>query len=298
LAIRIFESTVGQSARRLASHGIHASHPCQADCVDVEAIRAALAGTSFSDVTWVSETGSTNADLLGEARAGAAGGRVAVTDHQTAGRGRRGRTWSDPPGSSLLVSILFRPGEVLGPERAHLLTAAVALAAAEAVEEVAGVELDLKWPNDLVTRLAGDEVRKVAGVLAESILAGDRLEAVVVGTGLNVNWPDAGTTDLPPGGAAVNQLAGHPVDRGGLLVAWLRRLDHWWGAITDGRSDELLAAYRSRLSTLGQAVAIETPDGTLEGQAVDITTEGHLVLATPTGLRTFAVGDVVHLRPG
>src|SRR5262245_18861475 len=109
LAIRIFESTVGQSARRLATEGIRA----RLGGVEVEVIRARLAGTTFADVTWVAETGSTNADLLAEARAGAAGGRVAVTDHQTAGRGRRGRTWSDPPGSSLLVSVLFRPGAVL-----------------------------------------------------------------------------------------------------------------------------------------------------------------------------------------
>ena len=264
--------------------------------MDVEAIRARLTGTAFADVTWVAETGSTNADLLAEARAGAPGGRVAVTDHQTAGRGRRGRSWSDPPGSSLLVSVLFRPREVLGPEQAHLLTAAVALSAAEAVGEVAGVDLDLKWPNDLVVGDA-DDLRKVAGVLAESVVADARLEAVVVGTGLNVNWPEAGSLDLPPGAAAVSQLAERPIDRGELLAAWLRRLDRWWAAIAGGRTDELLSAYRDRLSTLGQAVAIETPAGAVHGRAVDITAEGHLVIETATGRRTFAVGDVVHLRP-
>lgn len=265
--------------------------------MDVEAIRARLTGTTFSDVSWVAETGSTNADLLAEARTGAPGGRVAVTDHQTAGRGRRGRTWSDPPGSSLLVSVLFRPGAVVGPARAHLLTAAVAMAVAEAADQVAGVELDLKWPNDLVTRPAEADIRKVAGILAESVVAADRLEAVVVGTGLNVNWPDDASVDMPPGAAALSQLAGHPVDREEVLVAWLRRLDHWWDTITDGRSDELLAAYRARLSTLGRTVAIETTDGAVQGRAVDLTAEGHLVLETATGRRTFAVGDVVHLRP-
>jgi BirA family biotin operon repressor/biotin-[acetyl-CoA-carboxylase] ligase len=192
---------------------------------------------------------------------------------------------------------LFRTEAVVGPDRAHLLTAAVAVAAAEAVGEVAGVELDLKWPNDLVAGTGGDEVRKVAGVLAESILAGDRLEAVVVGTGLNVNWPEDGVAGLPPGAAAVNQLAGRSVDRADLLVAWLRRLDHWWRLIEAGRSDELLAAYRARLSTLGQLVSVETPDGTIEGRAVDITGEGHLVVETAIARHTFTVGDVVHLRP-
>src|SRR4051812_27340870 len=109
--------------------------------------------------------------------AGAPEGLAAVADHQTAGRGRLGRAWVAPPGASLLLSVLFRPD--LAPERLHLTTAAVALAAAEACEAVAGVLPVLKWPNDL---LVGD--RKLAGVLAES-----RLPAVVVGIGLNVNWP-------------------------------------------------------------------------------------------------------------
>ena len=109
---------------------------------------------------WVAETGSTNADLLTAARAGAPSGTVLVADHQTAGRGRLGRQWHAPPGSSLLASILFHePGRTA----LHRYTQAVGVAAVEACRSTAGVTAALKWPNDL---LVGE--RKLAGVLAES----------------------------------------------------------------------------------------------------------------------------------
>ncbi len=157
---------------------------------------SALAGSLFGDVRWVDQTGSTNRDLLEAAREGAAEGVVLVADHQTAGRGRLGRRWEAPPGSSLLVSILTRPAVCL--TRVNDVTMAVAVAAAEACREVAGVAPRLKWPNDLVLEVDG-ATRKVGGILAESIVEGDRLEALVVGLGLNVTWPE----DLPDELAAI-----------------------------------------------------------------------------------------------
>src|SRR5947208_2273673 len=148
------------------------------------------------EVRRFAELDSTNRWLLDEARAGAAEGLVVVADHQTAGRGRLGRTWVAPPGSSLLVSVLFRPRSL---ETGHLLTTAVAVAACDACEGVAGVAPDLKWPNDL---LVGD--RKLGGVLAEAEGA-----AIVVGLGLNVNWP-AGAPDTA---VALSHVAGRDVDR-------------------------------------------------------------------------------------
>ena len=113
---------------------------------------AALAGTRFADVRWVGETGSTNTDALALARDGAPEGVVLVADHQTAGRGRLGRTWEAPPGASLLVSVLLRPPAAV----ADAVTMAAGVAMAEAVAEVAGVDARLKWPNDLVVAVDGD----------------------------------------------------------------------------------------------------------------------------------------------
>jgi BirA family biotin operon repressor/biotin-[acetyl-CoA-carboxylase] ligase len=241
-------------------------------------------------VTWVEETGSTNADLMAAARAGAPNGTVLVADHQTAGRGRLGRTWRAPPGSALLCSILLRPA----PEAVlHGAVWAVALAARQAVSELAGVEPDLKWPNDL---LSGG--RKLAGVLAEGVAAPDdpsRLAAVVVGIGLNVGW-DEPPPEVAAGAVTVEELAGHAVDREALLHALLGALapllELWSGAV-----DQLHRRYRAALTTLGQAVRVTMADGDIEGEALDVTDDGALVVRVGDDELVVSAGDVVHLRP-
>jgi BirA family biotin operon repressor/biotin-[acetyl-CoA-carboxylase] ligase len=226
----------------------------------------ALAGTRFGDVRWLAEVDSTNRVVAVLARAGAPDGLVVVADHQTAGRGRRGRSWEAPPGSSLLASVLLRP---VPP----LVTLAAALAAADACTEVAGVATELKWPNDVLA--AGDG--KLAGILAEA--AGD---AVVVGVGLNVDW---GATPLPAGAASL----GRPVDRAALLVAWLRRLGD---PGESGDPGHVLSRYRARCATLGRRVRVRLPRETVEGVASDVDDDGRLVV----GATRISAGDVVHLR--
>jgi BirA family transcriptional regulator, biotin operon repressor / biotin---[acetyl-CoA-carboxylase] ligase len=234
----------------------------------------------FDDVRWLDETDSTNSRLLDEARAGAPEGAVLVADHQTAGRGRLGRRWEAPPGSSLLVSVLLRPDVSLG--RAHLVTMAAGLAASDACEAVCGVRPGLKWPNDLVVDDA-----KLAGLLAESVVEGEALRALVVGMGLNV------TAAPTEGATALADHAARPVERRPLLDAWLERLDARLDAL-----DEVLADYRPRCATLGREVRVERPDGgVLTGTAADVTDDGHLVVDTGSDRVAVAVGDVVHVRP-
>jgi BirA family biotin operon repressor/biotin-[acetyl-CoA-carboxylase] ligase len=239
----------------------------------------------FADVRSSDETGSTNADLLSLARAGAPEGIVVLTDYQRSGRGRRHRTWLAPRGSALLASVLLRPA--LAPGTAHLVTMAGALAAASACEDVAGIRPGLKWPNDLVVERA-DRTAKLAGLLAESLVEGDRLEAVVVGMGCNL-------TAAPPGAVYLEALAGRPVERDELLASWLGHLEAHYP--TPSRAGSLLDDYRRRCTTLGRTVRVELESETFEGQAGDITDEGHLVVETVTGTRDVAVGDVVHLHP-
>ena len=240
-------------------------------------------------VSWVPETGSTNNDLLEAARDGAAEGAVLVADHQTAGRGRLDRRWEAPPNASLLVSILLRPSIPLAD--AHLVTLTVALAAADACDDVAGVAPALKWPNDLVV-----DDTKLGGILAESLLARSSLAAVVVGMGLNVNWPPEMPAELASSATALNHLVGHDVDRRALLDRFLARLSDWYGRLDE--RDRLLAEYRVRSATLGREVRVELAGETFEGTAVDVTAEGHLVVEVGGGdRRTVAAGDAVHLRP-
>jgi BirA family biotin operon repressor/biotin-[acetyl-CoA-carboxylase] ligase len=246
-------------------------------------------------VTRLEDTDSTNRVVLEQAAAGEPEGAVVVADHQTAGRGRLGRTWQAPPGASLLVTVLLRPA--LAVADAHLVTIAAALAAADACDAVAGVRPALKWPNDLVVERDGT-TRKVAGLLAESVVRGGRVDAVALGMGLNVQWPADLPDDLRPIATALNHEAGHDVDRDEVLTAWLAGLGERYDRLTaPGGIDALLAAYRVACVTLGREVRVELPGETLLGTAVDVTSDGHLEVETATGRRIVAAGDVIHLRP-
>lgn len=245
--------------------------------------------TQPPDIRWSVETDSTNADLLALARAGAPAGTVVATDFQRAGRGRRGRHWIAPPRSALLASILVRPR--LAPESAGRVTMAAALAAVDACRNVAGVTVGLKWPNDLVVGAGAGRHSKLAGLLAESLVAGERLEAVVVGMGCNLA-PEAAAVE---GATCLNELAGHPVDARSLLEAWL---DHLAERTADlSGVAPVVAEYRQSCVTLGQRVRIELASEVLEGQAVDIDDDGHLLVDATGGRRVISVGDVVHLIP-
>ena len=219
------------------------------------------------DVRHFATIDSTNTWVIAQARAGAPEGLVAVADHQTAGRGRLGRTWEAPAGANLLLTVLLRPSEV-----SHLAVAAVALAGRDAASSVAGVACGLKWPNDLMVGDAFDS--KLAGVLAETDGAG----AVAVGIGMNVAW-------APPGAARL----GEGVSRDAVVDALLASLGGWldagWPAVGE--------AYRDACVTVGREVRVEFTDGsTFEGTATDIDAGGRLIVDD----RTIEVGDIVHLR--
>jgi BirA family biotin operon repressor/biotin-[acetyl-CoA-carboxylase] ligase len=235
------------------------------------------------------EIDSTNTYLLDQARQGVAEGLVAVAEHQTAGRGRLDRRWESPPGSNLLASVLLRPG--CAADDLHLCSGAVALAAADACAEMAGVEAVLKWPNDLLVGGA-----KLAGVLAEADFDGTRLRGVVVGIGLNVAWPgpaEAGGTCLEDTGGTAQ-----PVDKSVLLDLLLEGLARRRPLLDEEAGRGILAdEVRRRCATLGQRVRVTMPNEELTGIASAIDEAGHLVVDTGSGRRLVSVGDVVHLRP-
>ncbi len=235
--------------------------------------------TGFGEVRWLSEIDSTNRYLTDEARTGAATGLVVVADHQTAGRGRLGRTWVAPPGASLLVSLLLRP--TVARDRRHLIVMAAGLAMAEAVEAETGVVAGLKWPNDL---LVGE--RKLAGILAEA--AGD---ALVVGIGVNIEWHEV-PAELSAIATACNLEGGRPTTRAAVLHAFLGRYSERLEDLDGSR-----AAYEARLLTLGRRVRVEQADGALMGIAIGVDPDGRLRLRTEDETEVaVAVGDVVHLR--
>jgi BirA family transcriptional regulator, biotin operon repressor / biotin---[acetyl-CoA-carboxylase] ligase len=257
--------------------------------LDTQALHSALTRDTglWRALDVVDEIGSTNAALLAAAAEDAPEGTVLIAEHQVTGRGRLDRVWTSPPRAGLTLSLLLRP-DVPAARRGWLpLLTGVALA--ESVRGVTGVQVSLKWPNDL---LAGDG-RKLAGILAES--SGG---AVVVGVGLNVSTTAA---ELPETATSLSEVLGAPVDRGPVLLAFLRafeaRYRRWSDGVGDPVSSGLARDYLAWCSTVGTTVSVALPDGsTLEGVAEAVDWDGRLVVATPHGSVPLASGDVRHVR--
>jgi BirA family transcriptional regulator, biotin operon repressor / biotin---[acetyl-CoA-carboxylase] ligase len=253
--------------------------------MDANQLQLLTDGALWRDVTVVPRTGSTNADLLERARAGAAEGLVLVAEEQTAGRGRLGRSWSAPAGAALTFSVLLRPAGV-PPTRLGWLPLLTGVAVVTAVRDQAGVPASLKWPNDV---LVGE--RKLAGILAEA-----HGGAVVVGVGLNVTLRPA---DLPVPAATSLLIEGAAsTGRTSLLAAILAELGHRYQAWrADPDAPDLRQDYLRWSATVGREVRVELPGGAqLSGTAEDVDEVGRLVVRTPGNLVRVGAGDVVHVR--
>lgn len=253
-------------------------------------------GALWREVEVVDRTGSTNSDLVDRA----AGGRleegvVLVAEEQSAARGRLDRRWTAPARSGLFFSVLLRPAEV-PVARWGWLPLLTGVAVATGLSRAAGVDTALKWPNDLLVTVGGEE-RKAGGILAER--AGD--DGVVIGVGINVSLR---ADELPVPTAGSLALAGAvSTDRDPLLRAVLRALEEWYGrwraAGGDAGACGLQEAYAAGCATLGREVRAELPgDRAVVGEAVAVDGDGRLVLATGAGVQEpVGAGDIVHLRP-
>ena len=283
--------------------------------LDAAVLRRAVVrpGGLWRAVEVLASTGSTNADLLARAAAGAPEGVVLAAEEQTSGRGRLGRSWVSPPRAALTFSLLVRP-DTVSPARRGWLPLLAGVSVASAVRAAASVDARLKWPNDV---LAGPA--KLGGILAEA--AGD---AVVVGIGLNVSTEPG---ELPPPGptpggalpatslrvlAAAGPAATLPAaagngDRERLLTEILAVFEHWYQAWRQAGGDPdrcgLRAEYTRLCATIGRRVRVELPGGQLlSGLAAGVDSDGRLLVRVssaaglPDAEVPVAAGDVVHLR--
>ncbi|GIG28664.1 biotin--[acetyl-CoA-carboxylase] ligase [Cellulomonas marina] len=255
----------------------------------------------------VPRAGSTNAELVAAVRRDPAAWpapAVLVADHQEAGRGRAGRTWTTPPRAALTASVLLRPG--VPAVRRGWAPLLVGLAAVRALRGAAGVPAALKWPNDLLLPAAAGDARdldgwgrwrKVGGVLTEAVD-----DAVVAGVGVNV---DQVADELPVPWATSLAVAGAPhADREGLLVALVTALgevgERWRDADGDAAAAGLAAEVADTCATLGQDVRVDAPGGmVVEGRAESLGDDGSLLVRVTGGeLHPVLAGDVGHLRTG
>lgn len=253
------------------------------DLIDVHRLTTTLrASHPWPDVVHLDETGSTNDIALERAEPWA----PVLAELQTAGRGRLGRPWQETPSAGLAMSVLVP----VVPDPGWLPLAA-GLAVRAALTDL-GVRADLKWPNDVLLPEQGE--RKVCGVLCQMRPAGD---GIVVGIGINVHHT---REQLPVPTATSLRLAGVDADRTALAAAvllHLRRL-HADLAASGDRAKGVRLAYRSACATIGRAVEVHRPDGTVETvTATDVDERGRLVVSGAAGSDTVAAGDVQHIRP-
>lgn len=241
------------------------------------AIEACLRTSRFGrPLSVLEQVGSTNDEASQLARQGASEGTTVIASVQTTGRGRRGRAWRSPAGG-LWLSVVLRPR--LARERWALLGLAASVGAADAVADIAGVPVRVKWPNDLMI-----ENHKLGGVLIET--SGT---AAVAGIGINANVPPAALDSDTRGTSLLGRL-GHPVDLAELAVAVLGRFE-WHYDLLHRDPGAVLARWRERDVTLGCQVRVWGVQD-LEGVAEGVDDRGALLVRTPEGLQRVVAGDV------
>lgn len=222
---------------------------------------------------------------------------IAVADEQTDGRGRLDRKWLAQPGGSLLVSAGFRPRD-LPATKAWRLPAIASIAMLGSATSLLGPTADrlaLKWPNDIVAMHHG-RLLKVAGVLTDGSVDGERTSHLIVGLGVNVDWAKS---EFPPDQAASmwslsEASGGRRIDREALLSGWLARLGPMYESLQEGHFDSL--RWADAQITTGARVEVATAAETISGTAVGVDHEaGSLLVRIGPGipLRSISHGDVV-----
>lgn len=249
-------------------------------------------------VVYHEQVGSTNDVAKQLADGDNSEGTLVLADEQTAGRGRLARTWHAPPHSSILMSLILRPN--LAPHQAPRVTMAVVLGARDAIHAETQLNAAIKWPNDIL--LNG---KKCAGILAESGIVGDKLEYVIVGLGVNVNFTLAeknqvSARNLVFGNATtIADELGRSFSRARLIQSILRSIEKYYLQMRAG--ENLREEFANRLTTLGQSIQAQTPWGIEEGMAENVDDDGALQLRRADGsLIRLVAGEVtlVKMRGG
>jgi BirA family transcriptional regulator, biotin operon repressor / biotin---[acetyl-CoA-carboxylase] ligase len=240
-----------------------------------------------SKIHYFETLGSTNSYAWQLAERGALDGEIVIAEQQTQGRGRLQRAWISPPFVNLYLSILLRPA--MAPSDAPQITLMAAVALAETVDLFVPGKVAIKWPNDIL--LGG---KKVAGILTESSVAAERIHHVVLGIGININFP---ASMMPPEirerAISISDCAGAAVSREAFFVRLIRDLDRCYGILEEKGFGALAPAWERRFNLCGQRVRVETGNETITGIATGIDNGGALLVQTDSGrAERILAGDV------
>lgn len=248
-----------------------------------EQIQSGL-GTQWAgqDIVYFKEIDSTNRYAKKLAGQGAAHGTMVLADTQTAGRGRRGHSWISPAGSSISMTLILRPD--VPPAQVAKISLLTALATANAIRRVTGLDVRIKWPNDIV---AGG--RKVCGMLMEMDATPEKVASVVAGVGINVHqtqFPE----EIAHSASSLDLLAGRRISRADIVRAFLQEFEQAW-VLGD---EAMMRAYCARSATIGQRVQVIGLNGTYTGTAEGVTDSGSLLVRADEdgGVREVLAADV------
>lgn len=254
-------------------------------------IRAGVKGSIGKEVLFYETVDSTN--TVGEALAekGRAEGTVIIADSQEKGRGRLGRSWVSPPGLNIYMSMVLRPK--IEPKDTTLITIMTAVGCTIALRKVTGLDVTIKWPNDLIV-----SDKKIGGILTEMRIANKKVKYAVTGIGINVNMDsDALPDEIKEIATSIKIETKTTYSRAEILIEILNQIDYWYRILKEMRTRELLSKWQLLTSTLGRQVKITTSRETLTGLAESIDDEGMLVLRLPSGAsRVIRSGDLTVLR--
>lgn len=237
-------------------------------------------------VCFYEELGSTNLQAKLDAENGAKEGTLIVADMQTAGRGRRGRMWSSPPGTNVYFTLVLKPDYQV--ELASMVTLVMGLAVAQGIRETCGIEAYIKWPNDIVVK-----GKKVCGMLAEMSTERDFIHYVVMGVGINVGQQDF-PQEIAQTAACLEQACGHKVSRAELLVNVMKAFEHYYDIFRrDGSLTGLLDQYNELLAGRDGEVRVLDPKGEYQGISRGISSTGELLVEREDGtVETVYAGEV------
>lgn len=236
---------------------------------------------------------STNAQAKLEAENGAESGTLIVAEMQTAGRGRRGRTWDSPAGSNLYFTLILRPD--FAPDQASMLTLVMALAVARGVEQaMSGTTLphpQIKWPNDIVIN-----GKKVCGILTEMGVRQNNIEHVLVGVGINVHKQEF-AQDLVDKATSIEAECGQKVSRKKLLADIMEAFEEYYSTFEkDENLESLMELYNRKLVNCNREVRVLDPQGEYTGVATGINDKGELCVTLPDGSTTQVYAGEVSVR--
>ena len=240
-------------------------------------------------VSWYETLGSTNLQAKLDAENGAENGALIVADMQTAGRGRRGRTWNSPPGTNLYFTLILKPQ--IAPDQASMLTPLMGLAVAEGIRETCGLQTGIKWPNDVVI-----DGRKVCGILAEMSVEREFIHYVVVGVGINVglqSFPE----QVADTAVCLQEKCGGKVSRAELLVNVLKAFERYYAVFRKtGDLSDLRQMYGNLLVSRDKEVRVLDPKGEYQGIARGINETGELLVEKEDGVVTVVYAGEVSVR--